>query len=228
MRGSSLADFMLLLLPASALRHGCTSSCLPPTGVAAGRCVCTRMCVFLCARDGGGSFCRCNSSSQRFPTMLFSTDVPLCSCVSSHVVISAPFWRCGPTTQQYFPHKACQSLFSFQDWGFCSSEWVSMSPCFRFRLFMSMPRSLVYPRGQTDDGLKWTRCFLVVMSRPIWISYISSSFSVASRGSKQLLLTCTKRATGFWLHLWRLSGLTLCRGVVHFVQTDVQVPETMC
>ncbi len=58
-------------------------------GWMAGCCVCTRM-FFYVLGDGGGSFCR-NSSLQRFPTLLFSTDIPLCSCVSSHVVISAPF-----------------------------------------------------------------------------------------------------------------------------------------
>ncbi len=191
-----------------------------------------RVCMFFYVLgDGGGSFSRCNSSSQRFPTLLFSTDVHLCSCVSSHVVISAPFWRCGTTTQQYFPPQSMPETLLIPSLRFLLLRVGLHVAMFSFQTLYIHAKKPSLPTRRADDGLKWTRCFLGVMSRPIWISYISSSVSVASRGSKQPLLTCTKRATGFWLHLWRLSGhrcLTLRRGVVRFAQTDVRVPETMC
>lgn len=62
--------------------------------VGAKELVCVCVCVYLervCEeeeKEEDGDL-TCNSSSQRFPTLLFSAAVRLCSSVSSHVVISA-------------------------------------------------------------------------------------------------------------------------------------------
>lgn len=129
-----------------------------------------RVCVFFYVLgDGGGSFCRCNSSSQRFPTLLFSTDVRLCSCVSSHVVISAPFWRCGPTTQQYFPPQSMPEPLLIPSLRFLLLRVGLHVAMFSFQTLYVHAKKPSLPTRRADDGLKRTRCFLGVMSHmPIW------------------------------------------------------------
>lgn len=168
MRGSSLADFMLLLLPASARRHGWTSSERGGSGVDHGPPCLYAYVFFYVHGDGGGSFCRCNSSSQRFPTLLFSPDVRLCSCVSSHVVISAPFWRCGPTTQQYFPPQSMPEPLLIPSLRFLLLRVGLHVAMFSFQTLYVHAKKPSLPTRRADDGLKLTRCFLGVMSQPIW------------------------------------------------------------
>lgn len=148
MRGSSLADFMLLLLPAPARRHGWTSSERGGSGVDHGPpCLYAYVCFSMCLGMGVAFFVAVTQVHRGFPRCYFLLTFVFV-LVSHHMLwLVLPFEGVGPQHNSISPHKACQSLFSFQAWGFCSSEWVSMSPCFHFRLFMSMPRSLVYPQG---------------------------------------------------------------------------------
>lgn len=112
-----------------------------------GRRVCTRMCFSMCMGMGVALFVAVTQVHRGFPRCYFLLTFVFV-LVSHHMLwLVLPFEGVGPQHNSISPHKACQSLFSFQAWGFCSSEWVSMSPCFHFRLFMSMPRSLVYPQG---------------------------------------------------------------------------------
>lgn len=107
-----------------------------------------RVCVFFYVLgDGVALFVAVTQVHRGFPRCYFLLTFVFV-LVSHHMLwLVLPFEGVGPQHNSISPHKACQSLFSFQAWGFCSSEWVSMSPCFHFRLFMSMPRSLVYPQG---------------------------------------------------------------------------------
>lgn len=153
MRGSTLAAFTLLLLPAWARQYGRTSWCSPPPGVAErtgwteSRRVSVRVCVFLYVLgDGGGSFFVAVTQVRRgFPRCYFLLTLGFV-LVSHHMLwLVLSFEGVGPQHNSISPHRACQNLFSFQAWGFRFSEWVSMSPCFHFSPFMSMPRSVVYP-----------------------------------------------------------------------------------
>ncbi len=171
MRGSSLADFTLLLLPSSARRHGCTSSFLPLTGVAAGwqrggwrAVVFVRVCFSMCSGMGVALFV-VTQVCRGFPRCYFLLTF-LFVLASHHMLwLVLPFEGVGPQHNSISPHKACQSLFSFQAWGFCPSEWVSMSPCFHFRLFMSMPRR----QSTNKEGRRWFK-----MDTLLYRSYVSA------------------------------------------------------
>lgn len=84
-------------------------------------CICVCVCLErVCVRRRRGDL-TCNSSSQRFPTLLFSAGVRLCSSVSSHVVISALAGSLLKVkAQQHNVISLRQSSFSIQTWALFS------------------------------------------------------------------------------------------------------------
>lgn len=196
-------------------------------------CVGTCMCVFVCARGRGRLFfCRCNSSSPRFPTLLFSPDVGLCSCVSSHVVISALLWRCGPTAQQYFPPQSMPEPLLIPSLRFLLLRVGLHVAMFSFQsLYVhAKKRRLPTQEGQTGS-LKKTRLFWVDVFHFDHRS-ISIDVSVALHKRRQIG-PCTfkhqgrKKSIMMKSHPCRRRGsedrcLTLCCGVLRLAQTDVR------
>lgn len=99
----------------------------------------------------------CNSSSQRFPTLLFSAAVRLCSNVSSHVVISA---LAGSLLKVKDQQHNIISLGQSMPWALFQSELELFAPLsgsavlslFTPSLFKSMPRDGVHSEQIRTEG----------------------------------------------------------------------------